>query len=71
MNSSNKPRNKLILCFDGTGNKFKGNTGDTNILKIFRMLDRSGGGCVGAGSGGGVQCNHLLFIYLFQTFKAK
>lgn len=35
-------RKKLILCFDGTGNKFKGNDGDTNILKIFRMLDRSG-----------------------------
>lgn len=35
-------RRKLILCFDGTGNKFKGNAGDTNILKIFRMLDRSG-----------------------------
>lgn len=38
-----QPRKKLILCFDGTGNKFKGNSGDTNILKIFRMLDRSGG----------------------------
>lgn len=36
-------RKKLILCFDGTGNKFKGNSADTNILKIFRMLDRSGG----------------------------
>lgn len=35
-------RKKFILCFDGTGNKFKGNDGDTNILKIFRMLDRSG-----------------------------
>lgn len=37
-------RKQLILCFDGTGNKFKGNAGDTNILKIFRMLDRSKGG---------------------------
>jgi hypothetical protein len=36
-------RKKIILCFDGTGNKFKGNSGDTNILKIFRMLDRTGG----------------------------
>lgn len=35
----NKPR-KLILCFDGTGNKFHGNESDSNILKIFRMLDR-------------------------------
>lgn len=34
-----KPR-KLILCFDGTGNKFHGNESDSNILKIFRMLDR-------------------------------
>jgi hypothetical protein len=36
-------RKKLILCFDGTGNKFKGDEGDSNILKIFRMLDRSTG----------------------------
>lgn len=31
---------KLILCFDGTGNKFHGDESDSNILKIFRMLDR-------------------------------
>lgn len=37
-----RQRKKIILCFDGTGNKFKGNEGDTNILKIFHMLDRSG-----------------------------
>ncbi|KAG6119921.1 hypothetical protein E4U13_007088 [Claviceps humidiphila] len=37
-----QPR-KLILCFDGTGNKFHGNESDSNILKIFRMLDRSAG----------------------------
>ncbi|KAK2616323.1 hypothetical protein QQS21_000757 [Conoideocrella luteorostrata] len=35
-----KPK-KLILCFDGTGNKFHGDDSDSNILKIFRMLDRS------------------------------
>ncbi|EGR44856.1 uncharacterized protein TRIREDRAFT_123968 [Trichoderma reesei QM6a] len=35
-----KPR-KLILCFDGTGNKFHGDESDSNILKIFRMLDRT------------------------------
>lgn len=40
------PRNKhthrkLILCFDGTGNKFHGDDSDSNILKIFRMLDRT------------------------------
>ncbi|KAJ4256755.1 hypothetical protein NW762_008851 [Fusarium torreyae] len=34
-----KPR-KLVLCFDGTGNKFHGDDSDSNILKIFRMLDR-------------------------------
>ena len=33
-------RRKLILCFDGTGNKFHGDDSDSNILKIFRMLDR-------------------------------
>lgn len=31
---------KLVLCFDGTGNKFNGDDSDSNILKIFRMLDR-------------------------------
>ena len=35
-----RPR-KLVLCFDGTGNKFKGDDSDSNILKIFRMLDRT------------------------------
>lgn len=35
-----QPR-KLVLCFDGTGNKFQGNDSDTNILKIYRMLDRN------------------------------
>lgn len=32
---------KLVLCFDGTGNKFRGDDSDSNILKIFRMLDRT------------------------------
>lgn len=31
---------KLVLCFDGTGNKFRGDDSDSNILKIFRCLDR-------------------------------
>ncbi|KID85855.1 oxidoreductase, short chain dehydrogenase/reductase family [Metarhizium guizhouense ARSEF 977] len=35
-----RPR-KLVLCFDGTGDKFHGDDSDSNILKIFRMLDRS------------------------------
>lgn len=35
-------RRKLVLCFDGTGNKFSGTDADSNILKIYRMLDREG-----------------------------
>ncbi|KAI1331627.1 hypothetical protein F5Y16DRAFT_239752 [Xylariaceae sp. FL0255] len=34
---------KLVLCFDGTGNKFVGDDSDSNILKIFRCLDREAG----------------------------
>lgn len=33
---------KFVLCFDGTGNKFSGTESDSNILKIYRMLDRNG-----------------------------
>ncbi|KAI4918056.1 hypothetical protein J4E90_002436 [Alternaria incomplexa] len=33
---------KFVLCFDGTGNKFSGTDSDSNILKIYRMLDRNG-----------------------------
>lgn len=36
-----KPKT-FVLCFDGTGNKFSGTEADSNILKIYRMLDRSG-----------------------------
>ncbi|KAL4864551.1 hypothetical protein BDV12DRAFT_188808 [Aspergillus spectabilis] len=32
----------FVLCFDGTGNKFRGDSSDSNVLKIFRMLDRNG-----------------------------
>ncbi|PKY06628.1 hypothetical protein P168DRAFT_302930 [Aspergillus campestris IBT 28561] len=32
---------QVVLCFDGTGNKFQGDESDSNVLKIFRMLDRS------------------------------
>jgi uncharacterized protein (DUF2235 family) len=34
-------KRKFILCFDGTGNKFSGTDADSNILKIYRMLDRT------------------------------
>jgi len=43
LGSSGHGSKTLVLCFDGTGNKFKGNSGDTNILKIFSMLDRRKG----------------------------
>ncbi|CAZ83263.1 unnamed protein product [Tuber melanosporum] len=36
-----KPKvSRLVLCFDGTGNKFTGDTSDTNIVKIYQLLDR-------------------------------
>lgn len=38
---SHKRKRKFILCFDGTGNKFSGTDADSNILKIYRMLDRN------------------------------
>lgn len=34
-------RRQLVIAFDGTGNRFSGTDADSNILKIFRMLDRS------------------------------
>ncbi|TID27505.1 hypothetical protein E6O75_ATG00272 [Venturia nashicola] len=39
-NRSRKSRRTIVLCFDGTGNKFSGTDSDSNILKIYRMLDR-------------------------------
>ncbi|ODH35053.1 hypothetical protein ACO22_03005 [Paracoccidioides brasiliensis] len=33
----------FVLCFDGTGNKFSGDESDSNVLKIFRTLDRNQG----------------------------
>ncbi|KAE8404320.1 hypothetical protein BDV37DRAFT_282868 [Aspergillus pseudonomiae] len=35
------PTRELVLCFDGTGNTFRADGSETNILKIFRMLDRT------------------------------
>jgi len=35
------PPNRLILCFDGTGNSFMGNTADTNIVKLYDKFNRS------------------------------
>ncbi|KAL5405402.1 hypothetical protein PMIN06_012130 [Paraphaeosphaeria minitans] len=38
---SSRHRRKFVLCFDGTGNKFSGTDADSNILKIYRLLDRN------------------------------
>ncbi|KAI9146727.1 hypothetical protein HJFPF1_13545 [Paramyrothecium foliicola] len=35
-----KEPNKLIVCFDGTGNTFSGSNADTNVVKILNKLDR-------------------------------
>lgn len=33
-------RARLVLCFDGTGNIYNGDTSDTNIVKLYQKLDR-------------------------------
>lgn len=50
---SDAPKRELVLCFDGTGNTFKADGTDSNILKIFRMLDRTKE----------ERCELLCFIY--------
>ncbi|KAF7183709.1 hypothetical protein CNMCM7691_004059 [Aspergillus felis] len=40
MDPSTGPK-QFVLCFDGTGYKFRGDESDSNVLKIFRMLDRN------------------------------
>ncbi|KAK0714041.1 hypothetical protein B0T26DRAFT_651360 [Lasiosphaeria miniovina] len=45
-----KPR-KIVLCFDGTGNRFESNTEqNSNILKIYSMLDRTAADQSGIGT---------------------
>lgn len=41
MASGNLPAKRLVLCFDGTGNKFTATEEDTNIVKIYKLLDRN------------------------------
>jgi uncharacterized protein (DUF2235 family) len=36
-----KDARRLVLCFDGTGNRFHGTESDTNVVKLYEMLDRS------------------------------
>jgi uncharacterized protein (DUF2235 family) len=33
--------NKLVLCFDGTGNTFTGSSSDTNVVKLLNKLDNN------------------------------
>jgi uncharacterized protein (DUF2235 family) len=35
----NSPK-RLVLCFDGTDDKFSADESDTNIVKIYELLDR-------------------------------
>ena len=35
-----KPPKRLVLCFDGTGNEFKADETDSNIVKIYELLNR-------------------------------
>ena len=31
---------RLVLCFDGTGNEFKADETDSNVVKIYELLNR-------------------------------
>jgi uncharacterized protein (DUF2235 family) len=31
---------RLVLCFDGTDDKFSASESDSNIVKIYELLDR-------------------------------
>jgi uncharacterized protein (DUF2235 family) len=35
-----RPSRNIVLCFDGTGNRYRGDGRETNVLKIFRLLDK-------------------------------
>ena len=41
--SNEKPEEpaKLILCFDGTGNQYSGDTSDTNVVKLYQKFNRN------------------------------
>ncbi|KAK2731618.1 hypothetical protein FQN57_003271 [Myotisia sp. PD_48] len=32
---------RIVLCFDGTGNEFHGKESDTNVVKIYQMLEKN------------------------------
>lgn len=41
MTTEEPAKRQIVLCFDGTGNTFRADGADTNILKIYRMLEKS------------------------------
>jgi uncharacterized protein (DUF2235 family) len=41
MTSSLPRAPQIVLCFDGTGNTLRADGRESNILRIFRMLDRT------------------------------
>ncbi|KAI0880631.1 uncharacterized protein GGS22DRAFT_197398 [Annulohypoxylon maeteangense] len=61
---------KLVLCFDGTGNKFRGDDSDSNILKIFRCLDREADHYYQPGIGTYVVSNSLSHTSLSARIRS-
>lgn len=41
---------QIVLCFDGTGNTFRTDGTETNILRICRMLERTDEQCMSPSS---------------------
>ena len=39
--SKNIGPSRLVVCFDGTGNRFNGDTSDSNIVKLYEKFDRA------------------------------
>jgi uncharacterized protein (DUF2235 family) len=37
--ASKKPK-RLVLCFDGTDNKYSADESDSNIVQIYELMDR-------------------------------
>ncbi|PKY00138.1 hypothetical protein P168DRAFT_313611 [Aspergillus campestris IBT 28561] len=46
---------QIVLCFDGTGNTFRTDGTETNILRICRMLERTDEQCMSPSTGIGTQ----------------
>ena len=39
-NEKREEQARLILCFDGTGNQYSGDTSDTNVVKLYQKFNR-------------------------------